>query len=42
MNASEVKDKVELLKQYQLDFLAPEKFEEFVEKTKDYKSVHIE
>ena len=39
MNTSEVKDKVELLKQYQLDFLAPEKFEEFVEKTKDYKDV---
>ena len=42
MNTSEVKDKVDLLKQYQLDFLAPEKFEEFVEKTKDYKTVHIE
>lgn len=42
MNTSEIKDKVEILKQYQVDFLAPEKFEEFIEKTKDYKSVHIE
>ena len=42
MNTSEIKDKVEILKQYQLDFLAPEKFEEFIEKMKDYKSVHIE
>lgn len=42
MNASEVKYKVDLLKQYQLDFLSPEKFEEFVEKTKEYKSVHLE
>ena len=42
MNTSEIKDKVEILKQYQLDFLDPEKFEEFIEKTKGYKSVHIE
>ena len=42
MNTSEVKDKIEILKQYQVDFLAPEKYEEFIEKTKDYKSVHIE
>ena len=42
MNINETKNKMEVLKQHQLDFLAPEKFEEFIEKTKDYKSVHIE
>lgn len=42
MNVNEAMSKMEILKDQQLEFLAPEKFEEFIEKTKDYKSVHIE
>ena len=41
MNMNEVKNKMDILKEQQLEFLAPEKFEEFIEKTSNYKSVHI-
>ena len=42
MNVNEIKNKIDILKNQQVEFLDPEKYEEFVEKMKDYKSVHIE